>query len=99
MKLSRKDKMDIYSLARTSEFAKSPSRQRCIFGDYRRNGVKEEEVRTYKGWIGGANYRERLLCQPMLYRAYIMLQQWKRYYFGLLVAKSIFFFKKGFFKN
>jgi len=34
MKLSRKDKMDIYSLDRTSESTKSPSIQRCIFGEY-----------------------------------------------------------------
>ena len=26
---------------------------------------KEEEMRSRKGWIGGANFRVDVLCQPM----------------------------------
>jgi hypothetical protein len=59
--------MDIYSLDRTDESTKSPSIQRCIFGEYRRDERKEEEVRVRTGWREGLNFREEVLCQPVMY--------------------------------
>jgi hypothetical protein len=59
--------MDIYSYDRTDEFIKSQSNQRCIFGEYRMNGRKGEEVSFDMGWRVLCNYLEDVLCQPRVY--------------------------------
>lgn len=70
--------MDIYSLDQTDAWFKSPSTQRCIFGVYRRDEEKEEEVSTRMGWIDGANYRQPLLCQLPVHGAYTHVQRLNR---------------------